>query len=109
MDFSQLGSTAHGILQARILECVAIIFSREPSWPRDQIQGSCLADRFFTIWTNDFDYIAYKIDTILLNLKITSKWSFKADVFFRIMKILLLLKLYILCCELYSARLIGLQ
>ena len=25
-------------------------FSRESSWPRDWTQGSCIADRFFTIW-----------------------------------------------------------
>ena len=36
------------ILQARILEEVAISFSRRSSQPRDQIHVSCLADRFFT-------------------------------------------------------------
>ena len=39
-----------GILQARIVEWVAIPFSRESSWPRDQTQVSCIAGRFFTIW-----------------------------------------------------------
>ena len=34
----------------RILEWVAIPFSREYSWPRDQTQVSCIAERFFTIW-----------------------------------------------------------
>ena len=29
------GSSVHGILQARMLEWVAISFSRGPSWPRD--------------------------------------------------------------------------
>ena len=38
------------ILQARILEWVAIPFSRGSSQPRDRIQVSCIADRFFTIW-----------------------------------------------------------
>ena len=111
MDFSQLGSSAHGILQARIRECIAIIISREPSWHRDQILVSCIADRFFTIWANGCGYIAQKIDTdtILFYLKITSKWSFKVNVFFRIMKIILLLKVYILCFELYSAGHTGLQ
>jgi len=37
-----------GILQARILEWVAISFSRGSSRPRDQNQVSCLAGRFFT-------------------------------------------------------------
>ena len=39
----------HGILQARILEWVAFSFSGGSSQPRDQIQVSCIAGRFFTI------------------------------------------------------------
>ena len=39
------GSSAHGILQARILEWVAISFSRGSSQPRDQTQVSCIAGR----------------------------------------------------------------
>ena len=39
------------ILQARVLEWVAISFSRGSSWPRDWIRVSCIAFRFFTIWT----------------------------------------------------------
>ena len=35
--------TAHGILQARILEWVAVLFSRASSQPRDPIQVSCIA------------------------------------------------------------------
>ena len=35
MDCSPLGSSVHGILQARILEWVAMPFSRESSHPRD--------------------------------------------------------------------------
>ena len=41
----------HGILQARILEWVAFPFSRGSSQPRDQIQVSHIAGRFFTSWT----------------------------------------------------------
>ena len=52
MDCSPPGSSVHGILQARILEWVAIPFSRGSSWPRDQIQASCTAGRFFTIWAS---------------------------------------------------------
>ena len=40
----------HGILQARILEWVAIPFSRWSSQPRDRIQVSCIAGRLFTSW-----------------------------------------------------------
>ena len=46
----QAASLLHGILQARMLEWVAIPFSRGSSWPRDQIQVSCIAGRFLTIW-----------------------------------------------------------
>ena len=42
-------STVHGILQARILEWIAIPFSRQSSQPRDQIQVLRIACRFFTI------------------------------------------------------------
>ena len=49
MDCSLPGSSVHGILQARILEWVAIPFSRGSSRPKDQTQVSCIAGRFFTI------------------------------------------------------------
>ena len=41
-------SSVHGILQVRILEWVAISFSRGSSWPRNWTQVSCIAGRFFT-------------------------------------------------------------
>ena len=50
VNCSPPGSSVHGILQALILEWVAIPFSRGSSWPRDQTQVSCIAGRFFTIW-----------------------------------------------------------
>ena len=40
MDCSPPGSSVHGILQARILEWVAISSSRGSSWPRDQTHVS---------------------------------------------------------------------
>ena len=40
-----------GILQARILESVAIPFFGGSSQPRDQTQVSHIAGRFFTVWT----------------------------------------------------------
>ena len=43
-----MDDTAHGILQARILERIAFAFSRESSQPRDQTQVSHIAGRFFT-------------------------------------------------------------
>ena len=50
-DCSLLGSPVHGILQARILEWVAILFSRGSAQPEDWTQVSCIAGRFFTIYT----------------------------------------------------------
>ena len=41
----------HGILQARILEWVAISFSRGSSWPRNRTRVSRIAGRFFNVWT----------------------------------------------------------
>ena len=41
-------SSVHGILQARILEWVAIPFSKGSSQLRNQTQVSCIAGRFFT-------------------------------------------------------------
>ena len=49
MDCSPPGSSLCGILQVRILEWVAIPFSRGSSQPRDQTSVSCIAGGFFTI------------------------------------------------------------
>ena len=48
MHCSPQGSSVPGILRARILEWIAILFSRGSSRPRDQTQVSCIIDRFFT-------------------------------------------------------------
>ena len=51
MDCSPPGSSVHRILQARILEWVAISFSRGSCWPRNWTQASCIAGKwFFTSW-----------------------------------------------------------
>ena len=42
--------TVRGILQTKILEWVAIPFSRGSSQPRDQTLVSCIAGGFFTSW-----------------------------------------------------------
>ena len=47
MDCSPPGSSVHGILQARILEQVAMPSSRGSSQPRDQTQVSFIAGQFF--------------------------------------------------------------
>ena len=52
MDWSPPGSSVRGIFQARILEWVAIPFSRGSFQPRDRTHVSCvshIAGRFFTV------------------------------------------------------------
>ena len=49
MDCSLPGSSLHGILQARVLEWVAISFSRGSSRPRDQTRVSCIPGRRFNL------------------------------------------------------------
>ena len=48
MDYSLPGSSVHGILQARILEWVAIPSSRDLPNPTYVSCGSCIAGRVFT-------------------------------------------------------------
>ena len=50
MDCSLPGSSIHGIFQARILEWVAISFSRGAFRPRDWTQVSHIVGRCFTVW-----------------------------------------------------------
>ena len=48
MDCSPPGSSVHGILQARILEWVAISYSRRPTNPGLEPRSLALPGRFFT-------------------------------------------------------------
>ena len=50
MDCSLPYSSIHGVFQARVLEWVAISFSRGSSQPRDQTWVSRIVVRCFTIW-----------------------------------------------------------
>ena len=74
VDCSPPGSSIHGILHARILEWVAISFSRGSSWPRDQTQVSHIAGRCFNLWATRarglMDSIKYRIA-----YKTTIKWE----------------------------------
>ena len=53
MDCSPPGSSVHGILQARVLEWVAIPFSKGSSQPSNQTQVSCIAGGFFTFCSRE--------------------------------------------------------
>ena len=61
MDYSLPGSSGHGTFLAKILEWVAIPFSRQSSKPRDQSQVSRIAGRFFTIWATREAHFSYAL------------------------------------------------
>ena len=65
MNCSLPGSSTHGILQARILEWVAIPFSRGSSCSRDQTPVYCIAGRFFTIWATREAHQMHEITHVL--------------------------------------------
>ena len=50
VDCNLLDFSVRGILQARILEWIAISFSRGSSWPRDRTQVSRIGGRRFNLW-----------------------------------------------------------
>ena len=60
MNCSLPGSSVHGILQARILEWVAIPFSSGSSHPRERTWVPCISGRFFTVWAAREAQIVYK-------------------------------------------------
>ena len=70
MDCSLPGSSVHGIFQARILEWVAISFSRRSSPPRGWTRVSRLVGRWFTVWATRealiIDYVCALETGILL-------------------------------------------
>ena len=70
MDCSPPGFSIHGIFQARILEWVAISFSRRSSGPRDWTQVSQIAGRLFTVWvTRESELVLYS------EVKVFSWWK----------------------------------
>ena len=71
MNCSPPGSFVHGILQARILEWVAIRFSRGSFRPSDGTLVSHIAGRFFTVWATRESWWNMKYSHIAKKL-----WSF---------------------------------
>ena len=70
VDCSLPGFSIHGIFQARILEWVAISFSRRSSGPRDWTQVSQIAGRLFTVWvTRESELVLYS------EVKVFSWWK----------------------------------
>ena len=71
-DCSPPDSSVHGILQGRILECVAVPFSRGSSPLRNWTWVSCIAGRLFTFWAIR-EALIYFISYILFKYSATSK------------------------------------
>ena len=67
MDCSLPGFSLHGILQARVLEWVAISFSRGSSWPRDRTQVSRIPGRRFNLWATREALLSFKAKLISLH------------------------------------------
>ena len=61
IDCSPPDFSVHGILQARVLEWVAIVLSRGPSPPRDRTHISHIARRFFTIQATKEAYFIFPL------------------------------------------------
>ena len=59
MDYSPSGASVHRISQVRMLEWVAIPFSRGSSQPRDRTRVSCIAGRFFIFWATRIIWNSY--------------------------------------------------
>ena len=87
------GSSVHEILQAKILEWVAISSSKGSFRPRDWTRVSCIACRFFTVWaTREAPWILYgfiqfvvlKEENCFMEMGIVSVLSFSRHFFWKI-------------------------
>ena len=103
------GSSLHGILQARILERVAIPSSRGSSLWRDRTQVFCTAGRFFTTWAPREDpastelYTKIKLTFCMLTWKRkTSQRKWQLDVVF--CDIFMLLHVCTYLCFIFNRR-----
>ena len=77
MDCSLPGSCDHGLLQARVVDWIAISFSRGSSQPRDQTQVFHIAGRCFIIWATRkaILYIEFPKDSNRKLLELISEFS----------------------------------
>ena len=85
MDCSLPGSSICGILQARILQWVAISFSRGSSQPRDWSRVSRIAGRRFTLWATRGSPKIYIIPPV--NTTYTCYWSRNTEKFLQYLMI----------------------
>ena len=77
-NYSLPGTSVPGILQARILEWVAIPFSRGSSQPRGRTQVSCIAGRFFTNRGTREAPFTFTITYLLQISFLSASWAFYA-------------------------------
>ena len=95
MDYILPGFSVHGIFQARVLEWVAISFSRGSSRHKDWTRVSCIAGRCFTLWVTREatkgrwrkwqKSAAATVDALIL-IEVGSKCHFVADMTKRALK-----------------------
>ena len=90
MDCSLSGSAIHGIFQARVLEWIAISFSRGSSRPVNWTQVSRIAGRRFTVWATR-EALAYLFPYWFAYLIIYLHWHAAVDSHY-LLKILCFLK-----------------
>ena len=82
MDCSLPGSSIHGIFQTRILEWVAISFSRGSSWPRGWTRVSCFVGRCFS------RLFAYEKWDMISTFQYICFWIDKMSTWFKIQKVM---------------------
>ena len=78
VDCSPPGSSVHGILQARIMDWVAISFSRGSSQPRDRTHVSSIAGRHFNLWATRGRQVWRQIlliDTHVIKMGVLVTWK----------------------------------
>ena len=66
MDYRLPSFSVHWILQAKILEWVAILFSRASFQPRDRTQVSCIVLVFFMVWATREAHGCWYLSSITL-------------------------------------------
>ena len=78
MDCSPPGPSVHGILQARIPDCVVVLSSRESSCPRDWTHVSCLLGRQVLYhWATVEAHFSHR--SVYMSLLRTLYWRLQLD------------------------------
>ena len=96
MDCSLPGFSVHGIFLARLLEWIAISFSRGSFQPRDWTWVSHIVDRLFTVWTT----------REVLKKKKSKKWKVKSLSRVRLFGTPWIIATKLLCPSILQARIL---